>query len=158
MSIHSIYFCEIIKKLQVSEKTHVSPLWILRFTTAVTLKIRSTSKSNPFLLVSNYISMKIWLEPRPVQAWTDFWITAIWAYHLNFPELCNNYKKTYHTIIITIFILKKLSTISSYCTCLHISYSTLGKTFSKWHFETFFLFFAENRFWHFRQIVFNGDN
>ena len=37
--------------------------------------------------------------------------------------------------------------------------STLGKIFSRRHFEIFFLiFFPENRFWHFMQIVSIGDN
>ena len=31
--------------------------------------------------------------------------------------------------------------------------STLGKIFSRWHFEIFFLFFPENRIWHFMQTV-----
>ena len=34
----------------------------------------------------------------------------------------------------------------------------LGKTFGRRHFETFFLLFPENRFWHSMQIVSNGDN
>ena len=35
--------------------------------------------------------------------------------------------------------------------------STLGKNFSR-HFRIFFLFFSENRFWHYMQIVSYGDN
>ena len=34
----------------------------------------------------------------------------------------------------------------------------LDKNFSRKHFEIFFLFFLENRIWHFMQIVSNGDN
>ena len=34
----------------------------------------------------------------------------------------------------------------------------LGKIFSIWHIEIFFIFFPENRFWHFMHIVSNGDN
>ena len=42
----------------------------------------------------------------------------------------------------------------------HISLmlSTLGKIFSRWLIEIFFLFFRENRIWHFMQIVSSGDN
>ena len=36
--------------------------------------------------------------------------------------------------------------------------SPLGKIFSKRHFEIVFLFFTENRVWHFMQIVSTGDN
>ena len=36
--------------------------------------------------------------------------------------------------------------------------STLGKIFSRRHFEMFFLFFPENRIRHFMQTVSNGDN
>ena len=41
---------------------------------------------------------------------------------------------------------------------LHLMLSTLGKIFSRQHFEIFFLFFSENRIRHFLQIVSNGDN
>ena len=34
----------------------------------------------------------------------------------------------------------------------------LGKNFSRQQFEIFFLFFLENRIWHFMQIVSLGDN
>ena len=34
----------------------------------------------------------------------------------------------------------------------------LGKVFSRQHIEIFFLFFLENKIWHFMQIVSNGDN
>ena len=34
-----------------------------------------------------------------------------------------------------------------------LTLSTLGKIFSRRHFEIFFLFFSENRIWHFMQIV-----
>ena len=34
-----------------------------------------------------------------------------------------------------------------------LTLSMLGKIFSRWHTEIFFLFFPENRFWHFMQIV-----
>ena len=55
-------------------------------------------------------------------------------------------------------------------TCLHekihaenkvdtpLTLSTLGKIFSRWHFEIFFLFFPEHRIWRFMQIVSSGDN
>ena len=36
--------------------------------------------------------------------------------------------------------------------------STPGKIFSRRHFETFFLFLLENKFWHFMQLVSLGDN
>ena len=36
--------------------------------------------------------------------------------------------------------------------------SMLGKSFSRWHFEIFILFFPENRLWHFIQIVSFGNN
>ena len=36
---------------------------------------------------------------------------------------------------------------------LALTLSTLGKIFSRRHFEIFFLFFPENRIWHFMQIV-----
>ena len=36
--------------------------------------------------------------------------------------------------------------------------STSGKIFSRWHFKSFFLFFSENKVWHFLQIVSSGDN
>ena len=36
--------------------------------------------------------------------------------------------------------------------------SMLGKIFSRGHFEIRFLFFHENRFWHYMQIVSYGDN
>ena len=37
--------------------------------------------------------------------------------------------------------------------------STLGKIFSRWYTEIFFLFFLQNsRIWHFMQIVSKGDN
>ena len=39
-----------------------------------------------------------------------------------------------------------------------LTLSTLGKIFSRRHFEIFFLFFPENRIWHFMQIVSLGDN
>ena len=39
-----------------------------------------------------------------------------------------------------------------------LTLSTLGKIFSRRHFEIFFLFFSENRIWHFMQIVSLGDN
>ena len=39
-----------------------------------------------------------------------------------------------------------------------ITLSTLGKIFSRRHIEIFFLFFQENRFRHFMQIVSSGDN
>ena len=37
--------------------------------------------------------------------------------------------------------------------------STVGKKFSRWHIEVFFffLFFPENRIWHFMQIVSIGE-
>ena len=35
----------------------------------------------------------------------------------------------------------------------YLTLSTLGKIFSRRHFEIFFLFFPENRIWHFMQIV-----
>ena len=35
----------------------------------------------------------------------------------------------------------------------NLTLSTLGKIFSRRHFEIFFLFFPENRIWHFMQIV-----
>ena len=41
---------------------------------------------------------------------------------------------------------------------LPLTLSTLGKIFSRRHFEIFFLFFTENRIWHFMQIVSLGDN
>ena len=41
---------------------------------------------------------------------------------------------------------------------LTLMLSTMGKIFSRQHIEIFFLFFAENRFWHFIQIASNGDN
>ena len=34
-----------------------------------------------------------------------------------------------------------------------LTLSTLGKIFSRQHFEVFVLFFPENRIWHFMQIV-----
>ena len=40
----------------------------------------------------------------------------------------------------------------------YLTLSTLGKIFSRRHFEIFFLFFSENRIWHFMQIVSYGDN
>ena len=39
-----------------------------------------------------------------------------------------------------------------------INTSTLGKIFSSRYFEIFFLFFPENRVWHFMQVVSIGDN
>ena len=39
-----------------------------------------------------------------------------------------------------------------------LTLSTLGKIFSRRYFEIFFLFFPENRIWHFMQIVSLGDN
>ena len=36
--------------------------------------------------------------------------------------------------------------------------NTLGETFSRRHFEVFFLDLSENRIWHFMQILFNGGN
>ena len=39
-----------------------------------------------------------------------------------------------------------------------LTLSTLGKIFSRRHFEIFFLFFPENGSWHFMQIVSLGDN
>ena len=39
-----------------------------------------------------------------------------------------------------------------------LTLSTLGKIFSRRHFEIFFLFFPENRIWHCMQIVSSGDN
>ena len=39
-----------------------------------------------------------------------------------------------------------------------LTLSTLGKIFSSWHIEIFFLFSPENRIWHFMQIVSTGDN
>ena len=38
------------------------------------------------------------------------------------------------------------------------AYHMLGKISSRRHLETFFLFFPENRLWHFMQIVSSGDN
>ena len=35
---------------------------------------------------------------------------------------------------------------------------TLGKIFSRWYFDMFFLFIPDKRIWHFMQIVSNGDN
>ena len=39
-----------------------------------------------------------------------------------------------------------------------LMYSTLGKIFSRHHIEIFFLYFTENSFSHFMQIVSTGDN
>ena len=39
-----------------------------------------------------------------------------------------------------------------------LTLSTLGKIFSRWHIEIFFLFFSEDRIWHFIQTILNGDN
>ena len=38
----------------------------------------------------------------------------------------------------------------------YLTFSTLGKIFSRGHIETCFSVFPENRVWHFMQIVFNG--
>ena len=37
-------------------------------------------------------------------------------------------------------------------------FSTLSKIFSRWHIWIFFLFFSENRIWHFMQIAYAGNN
>ena len=42
--------------------------------------------------------------------------------------------------------------------CLSVTPSTLGKIFSRWHFERFLLYFPGNRIWHFMQTVSNGDS
>ena len=42
--------------------------------------------------------------------------------------------------------------------CTMLTLSMLGKNFSRQHFEIFYLFFPENRLWHFMQIVSLGDN
>ena len=39
-----------------------------------------------------------------------------------------------------------------------LTLSTLGEIFGWWYFEIFFLFFPENRFWDFMQIVSSGYN
>ena len=39
-----------------------------------------------------------------------------------------------------------------------LTHFTWGKIFSRQHFEIFFLFFPENKIWHFIQIVPNRDN
>ena len=36
-----------------------------------------------------------------------------------------------------------------------LTFSTLGKKFSRQYFKVFFLFFPENKLWHFMQIVDN---
>ena len=41
---------------------------------------------------------------------------------------------------------------------IFLTFSTLGKKFSRLHFEIFFLFFPENRIWHFMQIVSIEEN
>ena len=54
------------------------------------------------------------------------------------------------------------------CTCMYLqgmthkvyglTLSTLGKIFSRRHYEIFLVFSPENRIWYFMQIVSNGDN
>ena len=43
-------------------------------------------------------------------------------------------------------------TLSSHANPMVLTLRMLGKNFSK-HFEIFFLFFLENKIWHFMQIV-----
>ena len=54
---------------------------------------------------------------------------------------------------ITIFGMYTLLSARFISYFLDLTLSTLGKIFSRRHFEIFFLFFPENRIWHFMQIV-----
>ena len=47
--------------------------------------------------------------------------------------------------------------LSTFCV-IKITLCMPDRNFSRWQFETFFLFFLENKIWHFMQIVSLGDN
>ena len=53
--------------------------------------------------------------------------------------------------LISVFIVYYSSKIFRHIN-KYLSHSTLGKVFSRWHIEIFFLFFPENRFGNFMQI------
>ena len=66
-----------------------------------------------------------------------FICNCVHFYYINFDVLKSITKQSY-------LMLKLVSALTL---------STLGKIFSRRHFEIFFLFFSENRIWHFMQIV-----
>ena len=111
-----------------------------------------------------------------IYSWPN--VNSVVYYHLQYTKLSKNKNKTHHFIwpLPIKQTLRKLSRIFSFPSklCMRwwydrkkpmfespvacLTLSTLGKIFSRQHFEIFFLFFPKNRIWHLIQTVFIGDN